>query len=71
MIRFGIIGVPTRAEFFLRIAQALLDRFEVTGVVTRNAERAARMRSQFNVVDSVHMLIATRPSFVVTSEKAK
>ncbi len=54
MIRFGLIGAGWRAEFFLRIAQALPDRFQITGVVTRNADRAARMRALFNVnvVDS-------------------
>jgi hypothetical protein len=69
MIKFGIIGAGWRAEFFLRIVQALPDVFEVTGVVTRNAERAARMHSVFNtrVLDSVDALAASNPSFVVTS----
>jgi len=69
MIRFGIIGAGWRTEFFLRIAAALPDRFEVTGVVTRSPERAARMRTLFkaNVVDSLDGLVATKPCFMVTS----
>lgn len=35
-VRFGIVGSGWRSLFFLRVAQALPDRFEVAGMVVRN-----------------------------------
>ena len=41
---FAIVGAGWRAEFYLRIARQLPDWFRTTGVLTNNAERAARTR---------------------------
>ncbi|HTL51820.1 MAG TPA: Gfo/Idh/MocA family oxidoreductase [Planctomycetota bacterium] len=69
-IRFGIVGAGWRTEFFLRIARALPDRFEVLGVVVRNAEKAAAFAKQWPVktFPSVTALLkSTQPRFVVSS----
>jgi predicted dehydrogenase len=40
MIRFGIVGTGWRTRFFLRVAHALSDRFEVVADVTQTVEQA-------------------------------
>lgn len=42
-ITYGIVGAGWRAEFYLRIAAALPDRFAVSGVHVRNDDRAAAL----------------------------
>ena len=49
MIVFGIIGSGWRAEFFLRIAQELPDRFKVSGVVTRSEASGEKIQEKFGV----------------------
>jgi len=68
-IRFGIVGSGWRSEFFQRIAKALPERFEVTGVVTRSAERGRAVEEAWDVPTyrTVEELVATRPKFVVVS----
>ena len=68
-VAFGIIGAGWRAEFYLRIAAALPDRFRVTGVVTRDAARAERIRTMWGVPvhASIGELLAAPPAFVVLS----
>ncbi|MFJ6002769.1 Gfo/Idh/MocA family protein [Arthrobacter sp. NPDC092385] len=69
-IRFGIVGSGWRSEFFLRVARELPDRFEVTGLVTRDEATGRRIRGEWNVrpFASVDDLVAgTSPSFVVVS----
>ncbi len=69
-IRFGIIGSGWRSEFFLRIARAMPERFEVTGLVTRREDTARAVGERWGVrgflsVDD--LLDSTAPSFVVVS----
>ena len=68
-IRFGIIGSGWRTEFYLRVAQALPDTFQITGVLTREAERAEVITRDWGVpaVLSVDELLAGDPGFVVVS----
>jgi hypothetical protein len=67
-VRFGIVGSGWRSEFFLRIAEALPDRFEVAGLVTRSPRTAARLEARgvhpFRDVDE---LLAAAPEFAVVS----
>ncbi|HEX4214326.1 MAG TPA: Gfo/Idh/MocA family oxidoreductase [Candidatus Dormibacteraeota bacterium] len=49
MTRFGIVGAGWRAEFFLRIAKALPDRFAVTAMAVRNRQRAAELEQRWHV----------------------
>ncbi|MBM7564143.1 Gfo/Idh/MocA family protein [Paenibacillus sacheonensis] len=48
-VGFGIVGGGWRTEFFLRIAKALPERFQVTGVVVRDADKGAAFERQWNV----------------------
>jgi len=49
MINFIIIGGGWRAEFYLRIAKALPEKFNVSAICVRNHERANYIRDYFNV----------------------
>lgn len=48
-IVFGIIGSGWRSEFYLRIAKALPERFEICGVVTRSPEKGALVEKGWGV----------------------
>ena len=65
--RFGLIGTGWRAAFFARLALQAPDRFEVTGVVSRRADRGAEFASTWGVpiARSTEELLAGRPAFVV------
>jgi predicted dehydrogenase len=71
-VRFGIIGGGWRAEFFTRIAEALPDRFAITGTHMRDPAKAAAFaaRWKLKVCDSMETLADTNPDFVVLSVKA-
>lgn len=69
-IVFGIVGAGWRAEFFLRVASARPDLFEVPGVVVRNPEKAAEFGRKWGITTfgTLDALIdAVRCDFVVTS----
>lgn len=68
-IEFGIVGAGWRAEFYLRIARALPDRFRVTGVVVRDPDRRKPFEQAWGVRAHADcdQLLKTSPSFVVTS----
>lgn len=64
-IRFGIVGSGWRAEFFARLARALPERLAVVGVVTRSAERAARVEAEWGCPPfgrSLNCVVVTRSS---------
>ncbi|MBB5791259.1 Gfo/Idh/MocA family oxidoreductase [Jiangella mangrovi] len=58
MIELSVVGAGWRAEFFLRIAQALPSLFAVRSVVARSEARAERLRAVYGVrvVDGVDAL---------------
>lgn len=66
---YGVVGRGWRAEFYLRLARALPDRFRVAGVLTRDAEGGARVAADWGVptVQDVQRLLDMRPELVVTS----
>lgn len=47
--RFGIIGGGWRAEFFIRVAQALPERFAVSSVMVRDPAKAQAFAARMNV----------------------
>ncbi len=70
VITYGVIGSGWRAPYFLRPARVLPERFQVSGVVTRTAERGAQVEAEWGVptVRTVADLLAReRPDFVVVS----
>ena len=69
-ITFGIVGAGWRTEFFMRVARALPERFNVAGVVVRNDTKRQAFDQRwgckvFATVDE--LLNQTEPLFVVTS----
>ena len=68
-VRFAIVGSGWRTEFYLRVARALPDMFEITGVQTRDAERAAAIAHDWAVPGYVTTdeMLAAKPAFVVVS----
>jgi len=47
--RFGMVGGGWRAQFYLRIAAALPERFQVTGVVVRDPAKAEALERRWKV----------------------
>src|SRR5690606_34662864 len=68
-IRFAAVGTGWRTKFFLRVAYARPDLFEVVGVVTRDIEKAKDWAHPYTVplFDSLEQVLAQKPLFVVTS----
>ena len=68
-IPFGVIGAGWRAEFFVRIAQALPEHFRLVGVAVRDPAKRAEFagRTQAPTVADVDALARLKPAFVVVS----
>ena len=69
-MRFGVVGTGWRAEFFVRLGRLLPDVLTVTGLVSRNADRAAAVAAGWGTVGfgSAEELVAgTAPDFVISS----
>jgi predicted dehydrogenase len=69
LVRFGLVGSGWRGRFFLRLARQAPERFAVTRVVTRTAERGAQVEAEWGVptVRTVEELLADGPEFVIVS----
>lgn len=70
MIPFAIVGAGWRSEFFLRIAKQLPERFQVTGMVIRNPEKAKQFETKWGIrsFQTVDALVEnTEFSFVIVS----
>jgi predicted dehydrogenase len=69
-IDFAIVGGGWRAEFFLRIARALPERFRISGMVVRDAAKGKAMTDAWGVPthrDLDALLQAGKPGFVIVS----
>ncbi|WP_420910348.1 Gfo/Idh/MocA family protein [Neobacillus muris] len=71
MISFSIIGgAGFRAQYFLRIAQALPEQFHVCGMVVRNEQTGKKLEQKWNVATyrNVEQLLEKEsPQFIVVS----
>ena len=67
--RFALIGGGWRAAFYLRIASALPDRFDATGLLTRDQARRDAFAGEFGVATpgTLDELLASNPDFVVVA----
>ncbi|MBC5689636.1 Gfo/Idh/MocA family oxidoreductase [Mediterraneibacter sp. NSJ-55] len=70
-IRFGLIGSGWRAEFYIRIAKALPQQFELTKVLIRDKEKGEQFKKLHGVevVQTVEELEADQPDYVVLAIK--
>ncbi len=68
MIKYGIIGAGWRAEFYLRIAALVPEKFSVSGIFIRNEEKRKEFSKKYNVpiFDNLEDLIATDFDFIVS-----
>lgn len=69
-IRYAVVGRGWRAQYFIKLASLMPDRFTVTSVQVRSDEAAAEVTRQWGVPavrDLAGTLTTGRPEFVVTS----
>lgn len=69
MIRFAVIGSGWRSLFYVRIARALPDMFELTALLCRGQEKADRIQKEYGIhtTTSEDEIIALKPDFVVSA----
>lgn len=69
MIRFAVIGSGWRSLFYVRIAKALPDIFELTALLCRGQEKADRIHKEYGIhtTTSEDEVISSKPDFVVSA----
>ncbi len=69
MIRFGIVGSGYRAMFYIRVAKALPDIFDLCMVLCRSEEKAKEIAKTYGVAAGTRKqeLIGMKPDFVVSA----
>ena len=69
MIRFAVIGSGWRSLFYVRIARALPDMFELTALLCRGQEKADRIQKEYGIhtTTSEDEVIVSKPDFVVSA----
>lgn len=70
-IRFTLIGSGWRAEFYIRIAKALPDIFELTDVLIREKEKGLNFQKchKVTVVNTIEELEIKQPDYIVLAVK--
>lgn len=70
-IKFALIGSGWRAEFYIRIAKLIPDRFQLTEVLIRDKEKGEQFAQKFGVkvVNTLDELLSSNPDYVVLSIK--
>lgn len=68
-IRYAIIGSGWRSLYYIRIAQALPEQFEITGMLVRSPEKVERFTKEYGIFVTMDRdeLLATKPDFVVVA----
>ena len=69
LIRFAVIGSGWRSLFYVRIARALPDMFELTALLCRGQEKAYRIQKEYGIhtTTSEDEVIVSKPDFVVSA----
>ena len=69
MIRFAVIGSGWRSLFYVRIARALPDMFELTALLCRGQDKADRIQKEYGIhtTTSEDEVIVSKPDFVVSA----
>ena len=70
-IRYAVIGSGWRAEFYIRIAKEVSDKFELTSVLIRDYEKGRKFSEGHNVkvVQTIEEIQEDNPDFVVLAIK--
>lgn len=68
-IRFAIVGSGWRSLFYVRIARALPDKFELVGMLCRSQEKADKMASENDIITftSEEEMLSKKPDFIVSA----
>jgi len=69
-IHIAVVGTGWRARFYLRLALAIPEKFQIVGIVTRRAENVDALIQEFNspVFTSItEMITKAKPEYVVSS----
>ena len=67
--RFAIVGTGWRAMYYVRIAEALPEVFELCMMLARTEDKAKRIRDEYHIscTTSEEELLSCKPDFVVVS----
>ena len=67
--RFAVIGSGWRAQYYVRVAKALPDLFELCAMYCRSEEKAARIRAEYGIpaTASEDECASANPDFIVTA----
>ena len=70
-IRYAVIGSGWRAEFYIRIAKAVPEQFELTSVLVRDKDKgeAFSKKHDVKVVNTLEDVMSEDPAFVVLAIK--
>jgi len=70
-VKFGIVGGGWRAEFFVRVAKAIPDVFEVSSVLFRDEVKAETFREKYNVpvTTDFNELVSAETDYIILSVK--
>lgn len=70
-VKYAVIGSGWRAEFYIRIAKAVPEKFDLTAVLIRDEEKGRKFSEKFGVkvVNTVDTLMKDEPEFVVLAIK--
>lgn len=68
-IRFAVVGSGWRSLFYIRIARALPEIFELTTLLCRSQEKAGRFQKEYGISATVNEqdVIASAPDFIVSA----
>jgi predicted dehydrogenase len=68
-IRFAIVGSGWRSLYYVRIAKALKDHFELCAMLCRTEEKAQYIKEtcQINAITSIEGCVSLQPDFVVVA----